>query len=697
MCAVSGRRFFFAHIFLDLIESIFQMADISELKELQKDLQKFYCTPQNGQEHFYRICEGDLCAVYYRLIWYRGRVKRIDYVNKLVGLVLVDIGLFITVPPHDICVITSYFASIGPLSFPCRLNRLNEYENEDEIDENAALEDKFIDICKRSGSIQVHYLTNEMPYIVQLLIGQYTRPNGKSDAYILSLSYAVLAIEKIRSDRTEWIASKVDGPRCRNSASGEKVEVVVTAVRSPTEIYVSTLRFNEEKRKLHSTIQRWAIEHQMQERRDNKWQIGDQCLVHVRRLREIEMWYRGRITGIVDEELHVFLRDYGDVVTVKAQKLMRSTDKLAQMCDGVVKCHLDGVNSWLPSSSIILRSTIGEAFASFAPRVDGSVPITLWRPTQVLPSGAILEWENLNRWLVTATVIEVTESYIQQTQEKFRGNVDWSKVKPLLDEDGTTTDPQLDWTSLDWDSITLDSISDDSNEVNIDYFEYDEGAGYFRMSEPIFYELNEWVDGAVEHWLPSVRSEQSTFSGTPIHVDHNCVLHIHDTYRAYLAQHLCEFISRAIENDENVFDPFAVNWTVGQTCFARYDEKFYRGTIQSINRSKSICMVRYVDYGNCDPCKFEDMRLATKCGHIPILVRKYCLDNVLPTVGGDRWPAATVTVLQNELLQQLCTIRVKESANHGDGILPCSITRIGDRVDIKTRLIEMDLCLEQRR
>lgn len=663
------------------------MADTSELDELQQDLSNFYDTLL--YEQFYRVLEGDLCAVLHQRSWFRGLVHSIHNQPETVTVFLVDFGFHVTVSSYDIRVITTYFASFGPLSFPCRMSPLND----DELWKYETIAMKFKDICKNAGSIQLHYLTNEMPYIVRILVSEYASIGEQTDAYILSPSFAVLSIEKIQCSRVDWLVSNINCQKCHNSAENRKFEIIVTAIRSPAEIYVSPRSFDAKKRKMHAAIQRWAIEHQALERRDKKWYKGDQCLVHYRRSNDIGMWYRGLIEGINGDEMQVFMRDFGDVVNFKADKLMSTTKKFGRMSGDVIKCHLDGVNSWLPTSISILRSVIGEGYASFAPRSNCSAPITLWRPTQKTACGIIVEWMNINRWLVTATVIEVTEMYISKTQEQFRADAEW-KV-PIVEPSSPDNDDNLFPEHLDLNEIVLDEKSIETNDVAVDCNEYDEGSGYFRMSQPNFYELNDWVDAAVEGWLPSVRIERLIFYGTPVHIDYNGVLYIQDSYREYLAEHLSTFITRTIEIDQNVFDPFSINWTVGQTCFAKYDEKFYRGTIQSINHVKCVCMVKFVDYGNCDPCNFEDMRPATQCGHIPILVRKYCLDNVLPISSDNRWPVATVNILGTEILHEKCTIRVKETANRDIGILPCTITRSADRTDLKSRLIEMGLCYER--
>lgn len=71
----------------------------------------------------------------------------------------------------------------------------------------------------------------------------------------------------------------------------------------------------------------------------------------------------------------------------------------------------------------------------------------------------------------------------------------------------------------------------------------------------------------------------------------------------------------SIEKD----DPIAVNWTTGQTCLAKYDEKLCRGTVQIVNRSKCICRIEF-RFGNSVDChvwgrSVRETRLKKKWKH----------------------------------------------------------------------------------
>lgn len=656
---------------------MFQLTDMRDLNDLQRDLRKFYDRP--ADEQFYLFSENDFCVVLFENDWYRSIVRSSNHREKSVKVFLVDFGRCVVVPTSHIRLTTPYFASFPPFTFECRMNPL---DTDPKLNDDSLVE-KFAQICMKAQFIQLHYLTCEMPYVVRLLVTNYERTVKRNNAFLLSPAYAVLATELVLSDNINWITSNAehrsDG-HC--SVSREKVKIIIESLRSPAEIYVSTPHTHAIKRKLQAAIQRWVAHQHLNQRRGDlkrKWREGDACLVLVRRSQNAEIWYRGRIDATDANQLHIFLIDFGDIVCVTASKLMPTDEKLVRCSAGVIKCHMDGVNSWLQSSVCILNSMIGDGYASFGQKINDSVPITLWRPIQATALRHVVEWMNMNRWLVTATVIEATDLYITKSQT-------------LSQPESHPVDNNLHF------DLNAISLEDDLNECHIDDVDgnsdqYDESIGYLRLGE-IFYELNNWEDGAVDHWLPSVEIHETSFYGTPVHIDEKCVFYIHDSDRTCLAQNISIFITRSIEVDRNAYDASAANWTVGQTCFAKYEDKYYRGVVQCINRGKGECLVKYVDYGNIDSCMIEDMRAATKCGHIPVLARKYYLENVQPMYERNEWSTFMLSVLRTEIVNQMCKIRVKDVADHRDnGILPCTMIRM-DGIDVKTRLIDVGLCYE---
>lgn len=51
--------------------------------------------------------------------------------------------------------------------------------------------------------------------------------------------------------------------------------------------------------------------------------------------------------------------------------------------------------------------------------------------------------------------------------------------------------------------------------------------------------------------------------------------------------------------------------------------------------------VRFIDYGNCEACKLDDLRKANMFGNIPVLSRLYQLDNIRPLTENGTWPEQT--------------------------------------------------------
>lgn len=67
--------------------------------------------------------------------------------------------------------------------------------------------------------------------------------------------------------------------------------------------------------------------------------------------------------------------------------------------------------------------------------------------------------------------------------------------------------------------------------------------------------------------------------------------------------------------------------------------------------------VRFVDYGNCDSCRIDELRKANMFGDIPVLSRRYQLANIQPPQGNVIW-SERARALCSESLDRHCEVVV---------------------------------------
>lgn len=96
--------------------------------------------------------------------------------------------------------------------------------------------------------------------------------------------------------------------------------------------------------------------------------------------------------------------------------------------------------------------------------------------------------------------------------------------------------------------------------------------------------------------------------------------------------------------------------------------------------------VRFIDYGNAEKCCFEDLRPADMFGNIRILTAKYSLMNTVPVSEDGHWPRKITDYFYNYLVGKKCHIITPKRSDTTDAI-PCTITKTGDIIDIKSLLI----------
>lgn len=70
--------------------------------------------------------------------------------------------------------------------------------------------------------------------------------------------------------------------------------------------------------------------------------------------------------------------------------------------------------------------------------------------------------------------------------------------------------------------------------------------------------------------------------------------------------------------------------------------------------------VRFVDYGNCARCSFDDLRVANMFGDIPVLSRLYQLDNIRSKSEDGLWPDYVREFCGDLVVERQCNVIVTD-------------------------------------
>lgn len=70
--------------------------------------------------------------------------------------------------------------------------------------------------------------------------------------------------------------------------------------------------------------------------------------------------------------------------------------------------------------------------------------------------------------------------------------------------------------------------------------------------------------------------------------------------------------------------------------------------------------IKFVDYGNCSPCSYDDLRKATMFGNIPVLPRLYELDNIRPLTEDGQWSNEIRDFCADSVVDHQCNLIVTD-------------------------------------
>lgn len=190
-------------------------------------------------------------------------------------------------------------------------------------------------------------------------------------------------------------------------------------------------------------------------------------------------------------------------------------------------------------------------------------------------------------------------------------------------------------------------------------------------------------------WETSKEINKTLFTGYPTYVDYKCVVYLHEAEDKQLLETMSSIISK---NYNNLPEPDAdYEYTIGQPVIARYpiDKRCYRAIMRS-NQLNYECehSVFFVDYGNVDGVKPEDIRPYAPFPNLPSIANKYCISGIQPKGGAKAYVQDDLDQMHLEIVTKLVSVRLSPS-ELTNTIKMCSM-RLGTK-DLASTFIEKNL------
>lgn len=444
--------------------------------------------------------------------------------------------------------------------------------------------------------------------------------------------------------------------------------VEVLRVDSLQSFYVELTKDRNGVEKLLEDVQRYACSIDDTTIDHHEWRANDYCVVKVCQ-QNGSRWYRGQIIDITADGFHVRLRDECDTkVLVKQREFIRPiSDSLCDVRDRTIKCRLSGIdddlgifNTEAAHQFEIVRSQFQFwAISMHEKPCDQTMPVVLWGGKKSYDADlmTLCEWQNINQILI--------EQEHAHPDENFEMNISMASDK------------------------STNSSDDESNESVLEYVD----------------DLMQ-LGVVVDKWLPSKPYHNAPYKATVTYVSQKCVVHVLDDNGRSLAEQMkmkiTEYVKllKSQKTNTKKTAKWIRNLEIGQACFARFtDRKFYRATIRRIYRENEYCVVRFVDYGNVEMCKFNNLYPAEMFLGVPTLSQTYTFADIRPvSMNADcdesglyRWPKTVQKFCLNHLVFCRCLVCPRDNTDFPNGIQACGLFKRGDRIAFAEHLVNNDM------
>ncbi|CAH1405968.1 unnamed protein product [Nezara viridula] len=640
-----------------------------KLTQLAEDLQRAYGIKNSQKNAIYDPKKGMLVAACYSKDsnWYRGKI--LDYLEgRKVKIFFIDFGNVETLVCDNIKLLLQRFCYLPAQALKCTLSDVYPFGGTDCWNEEICSEfhelvfDKQFKLLVESvgvGELTVvlYEVSKEADIcinakIVKEGLAMSTGPNSvlvvfpKISEKPIDPTFQIMAVEKKKVSKKMTKPIKFDGDSHLTDffimmpEGVVRTKVTVKSIHNPGEFYVMPACFQERVDKLKFDLQEFYGNRRMNSSQKS-WVVDDRCVVNCD-----DTWHRAIILQILpnDSFIKVNLVDEGCEKIVDCKNIDIMDNSFAEVPDGVVKCHLGGLEPTLNQWSALSVSEFEEfvnnrkdsLYISQLGKIrDDSLPIELFSrtPLDVGPTEPMQDdWKSLNHYLRFIGLA------------KADGMVEWDSDGNILNMPKVNNDGSSILDALFKDSLNLNEENDVEENSNTD-------KTVTENPERLM----------VRSWIPPDPLTKFEFIAAPTFVDEDGIVYLHDFYKS---EKLLQEISSALctKYDNSIPHLHDSTIEVGDICVAKYhlDNKWYRAVLLAKCLETSEYTIRFADYGNVEVCKLGEMRKIPVAQHIPIQCYKCCFHTLKPIDPSGMWKQRDIEIIQYNIVDKYCQIKLVE-------------------------------------
>lgn len=490
-----------------------------------------------------------------------------------------------------------------------------------------------------------------------------------------------------------------------NTERNKRTTVNILYVRKPDEFYVTLPHFQQAINNLQKSVQKAAAAMYQNMLPRTDWQVGDMCYARVQANCDSQaLWYRGVVTGVIPPGItcpivryQVHLRDLGELIDdVHSSSLANIDEADMRISSSAKRCHLHGIrpigDEWSKDAIDFFMDQLkayNEIHVTGRGRTENSLSVILWGSLSILTgpfSPATIKYVNINKALRMAGMAEKDHnSDSEDDQQSMPENVSVNSEEAAKANDWESCLSKIDGTSKTNDSLNLI----ESRSVTVG-FEHNEDMPPLALLEDIGNTKNTTGETTPPAgWTTRRKCDKSVFTAIATNVTYECCIYLTLASDKPFIEHMGNLLVREYKPlmDKQKERSTSYTYKVGQAVVVTYhmDNMIYRGIVQRLENNHNEYTVYYVDYGNMELVKADEMLPYAPFPDLNAMCFLVELHGVRSKQG--KYSLKEMDTVHLNLVMKLSGVRIVDDETVGPNKIPKCQIKVGN-VDIATMMID---------
>ncbi|XP_052837175.1 uncharacterized protein LOC128252969 isoform X2 [Drosophila gunungcola] len=487
----------------------------------------------------------------------------------------------------------------------------------------------------------------------------------------------------------------------------KRVNVHVLYVRQPDEFYVTLPHFQPAIELLQKSVQEAAAAMYQDMLPRTNWQVGDMCYVSVQAKCDSQLlWHRGVVTKVLAPggggsqltRYQVQLRDLGELADNVSSTCLTNIDETnMRISNSAKRCHLHGIRSigdvWSEDAIAFFKDQLqayddihvtGHGFS------DNSLSVVLWGSHTIINgpfAPARMKYVNINKTLLLAGMAEKDPTSDPEDQQSMIDNVSVRSAGKTESSDIKAMQSYMDKIDMMVKAPSINAVESPRLKVG---FEHNEDMPPLELlvdSGKAKQTTGLTVPPA--GWTTPRKCEKTIFTAIATNVNYECHVYLTLANDKPFMEHMRNLLVRKFKPlmEKQQERSTAYKYEVGQPVLVTYhmDNLIYRGIVQRLRNNHDEYTVYYVDYGNMEQVKADEMLPYAPFPELNAMCFLVAIHGVRSK--RSKYSVKEMDTVHQHVVMKLSSVRIMEARGVGTNNHPSCQIKVGN-VDIATMMID---------